>query len=70
MNEPTGHDRVETTVHLTPGAITQVREFGEAANIPTFTEALEGMIALAALHNFPTRIREAIRAQERKGYKR
>jgi hypothetical protein len=70
MSEPTGHGRIAVTLHLTPGAAAQVEDFRLSAGMPSTTEALEAMIALAALHNFPDRIARAIKAQEARGYRR
>jgi len=70
MDEPTGHDRVAWTLHLTPGARKQIEDFRIKAGMGTTTDAVEAMIALAGLQRFPERIAEAIRAQEARGYRR
>jgi hypothetical protein len=70
MSEPTGRDRLPVTLHLTPGALKQLREFRTESGLPSVTEAAEAMIALAYAQDWPQRIRQAIRAQEATGYRR
>lgn len=70
MAEPIGRDRIKTTVELTPGAVRQLADFQREAGLPSLTEAMEAMIALAYAQDWPQRIRQAIRAQEATGYRR